>query len=73
LVMTVESITPTFRHGPPELVIRLRHPWLFQGGRRQAVPMLPRRRDQIREPVEKLKRQELDDAVRRRQWRRAGE
>ena len=44
------------RHGPPELVI----------GRKDAVipmPVLPRRRDEIGEPVQELKRRELDDAV----------
>ena len=49
------------RDGGPELVIRCKHLWLFS--RRQAVPMLARRRHEIREPVEKLKRRELDDAV----------
>jgi len=42
--------------GGPELVIR----------RKDAVmpmPMLPRRRHEIGEPVEKLKRRELDDAI----------
>jgi hypothetical protein len=37
------------RDGGPELVIRGEHPWLVSS--RQAVPVLPRRRDQIREPV----------------------
>jgi hypothetical protein len=37
------------RDGGPELVIRGEHPVL-------AMPVLPRRRDQIREPVEELKR-----------------
>jgi hypothetical protein len=49
------------RDGGPELVIRGEHPWLVSS--RQAVPVLPRRRDQIREPVEELKRREFDDAV----------
>ena len=40
--------------GKPELVIRGEHPWLVLS--RQAVPVLPRRRDQVREPVEELKR-----------------
>jgi len=35
--------------GGPELVIRGEHPVI-------AMPVLPRRRDQIREPVEELKR-----------------
>jgi hypothetical protein len=42
--------------GGPELVI----------GRKDAVipmPMLPRRRDEIGEPVQELKRRELDDAI----------
>jgi len=30
------------------------------------MPVLPRRRDEIGEPVEELKRRELDDAVGRR-------
>ena len=37
------------RDGPPQLVIRRKHPVV-------AMPVLPRRRDEIREPVEKLKR-----------------
>jgi len=44
------------RHGPPELVIRREHPVV-------AVPMLARRWDEIREPVEKLKRRQFDHAV----------
>jgi len=36
------------RDGGPELVIRGEHPGLVSS--RQAVPVLPRRRDQIREP-----------------------
>jgi hypothetical protein len=50
--------------GRPELVI----------GRKDAVipmPMLPRRRDEIGEPVQELKRRELDDAVRSRSRRLA--
>jgi hypothetical protein len=47
------------RDGPPELVIRRKHPVV-------AVPMLPRRRDEIGEPVEELERRELDDAARPR-------
>jgi len=42
------------RDGFPQPVIRCKHPWLVS--RRQAVPMLARWRDQIRDPVEKLKR-----------------
>ena len=42
--------------GGPELVIWRKHPVI-------AMPMLPRRRDEIGEPVEELKRRELDDAV----------
>jgi hypothetical protein len=42
------------RDGGPELVIRGEHPVI-------PVPMLPRRRDQIREPVEELKWGKLDD------------
>ena len=37
------------RDARPELVIRGEHPVV-------AMPVLPRRRDQIREPVEELKR-----------------
>ncbi len=37
------------RDGGPELVIRGEHPVI-------PVPVLPRQRDQIREPVEELKR-----------------
>ena len=44
------------RHGPPELVIRRQHPGV-------PVPVLPRWRDQIREPVEELKQGEFDDAI----------
>ena len=47
------------RDGGPELVIRRKHPVV-------AMPVLPRRRDEIGEPVEELKRQEVDDAVRPR-------
>jgi hypothetical protein len=35
------------RDGPPQLVIRRKHPVV-------AVPVLPRRRDEIGEPVEEL-------------------
>jgi len=37
------------RDGGPELVIRGEHPVI-------AMPVLPRRRDEIRQPIEKLKR-----------------
>ena len=47
------------RDGPPELVIRCKHSVI-------PVPVLARRRDEIGKPVEKLKRRELDDAVRPR-------
>ena len=40
----------------PQLVVRREHPVL-------AMAMLPRRRDEIGEPVEELKRREFDDAV----------
>jgi hypothetical protein len=40
------------RHGPPELVIRCKHSVI-------PVPMLARRRDEIGEPVQELKRREL--------------
>jgi hypothetical protein len=36
-------------HGPPELVIRCKHPVI-------PMPVLPRRWDEVREPVEELKR-----------------
>ena len=49
------------RDGPPQLVIGRKHPWLVS--RRQAMPVLPRRRDEIGEPVEELKRREFDDTV----------
>jgi hypothetical protein len=52
------------RHGPPELVIRCKHSVI-------PVPMLARRRDEIGEPVQELKRRELDDAVRSRSRRLA--
>ena len=41
---------------PPELVIRRKHPVV-------AMPVLPRRRDEIGEPVQELNRRELDDAI----------
>ena len=44
------------RDGPPELVIRRKHPVV-------AMPVLPRRRDEIRKPVQELKRREFDDTV----------
>ena len=44
------------RDGGPELVIRGEHP-VF------AMPVLLRRRDEIGEPVEALKRREFDDAI----------
>jgi len=44
------------RDGPPQLVIRRKHPVI-------TMPVLPRRRNEIGEPVEELKRRELDDAV----------
>jgi len=47
------------RDGFPQLVIRGKHPVI-------PMPMLPRRRYEIGEPVQKLKRRELDDAVRSR-------
>ena len=47
--------------GGPERVIGRKDAWL--SSRRQAIPMLPRRRDEIGEPVQELKRRELDDAI----------
>jgi hypothetical protein len=44
------------RDGFPEPVIRCEHPVI-------SMPVLPRRRDEIGEPVEELKRRELDDAI----------
>ncbi len=44
------------RDGGPELAIRGEHPVV-------AMPVRPRRRDEIREPVEELKRREFEDAV----------
>ena len=49
------------RDRPPESLIRCKHPWLVSA--QQAMPVLARRRHKIREPVEKLKRRELDHAV----------
>jgi hypothetical protein len=43
------------RDGPPQLVIRRKHPVV-------AMPVLPRRRDEIGESIEELKRREFDDA-----------
>ena len=45
------------RDGSPELLIRGEHAVV-------AMPVLPRRRDEIGEPVEELKRREFDQAVR---------
>ena len=52
---------PTFafvmsRDGRPELVIRGEHPLT-------AMPVLPRRRHEIGQPVQEVKRREFDDAV----------
>ena len=44
------------RDGGPELVIRRKHPVV-------AMPVLPRRRDEIGGPVQKLKRRDFDDAI----------
>jgi hypothetical protein len=44
------------RHGPPQLVIRRKHPVV-------AMPVLPRRRAKVRQTIEKLKRREFDDTV----------
>ena len=44
------------RDGPPELVVRRKHPVV-------AMPVLARRRDEIGEPVQELKRREFDDTV----------
>ena len=44
------------RDCPPELVIRRKYPVV-------AMPVLPRRRDEIGEPVEELKRREFDQAI----------
>ena len=40
----------------PELVIRRKHPVV-------AMPVLPRRRDEVGEPVQELKRREFDDTI----------
>jgi len=53
--------------GGPELVIRGEHPWRIES--RQAVPVLPRRRHEVGQPVQEVKRRELDDAVSRRSSR----
>ena len=42
------------RDGPPELVVRRKYSVI-------PMPVLPRRRDEIGEPVQKLKRRELDE------------
>ena len=44
------------RNGFSQLVIRRKHPVI-------PMPVLPRRRDEISEPVEELKRREFDDAI----------
>ena len=44
------------RDGPPELVIRGKHPVV-------AVSVLSRRRHEVRQTIEKLKRREVDNAV----------
>jgi hypothetical protein len=44
------------RDGPPQLVIRREYSVV-------AMSVLPRRRDELGEPVEELKRRELEDAV----------
>ena len=44
------------RDRPPELVVRREHSVI-------AMPVLPRRRHEIGQPVQKLKRRELDDAI----------
>ena len=44
------------RDGGPELVIRRKHPVV-------AMPVLPRRRHEIGEPVEELNWRELDNAI----------
>jgi hypothetical protein len=44
------------RDGGPELVIRRKHPVV-------AMPVLPRRRDEVRQTIEKLKRREFDGAI----------
>ncbi len=52
------------RDGGPELVIWRKDAWL--SSRRQAMPVLARRRHEIGEPVEEIKRREFDDAIRAR-------
>ena len=44
------------RDGPPQLVVRRKHPVI-------PMPMLPRRRDEIGQTVQELKRSEFDDAI----------
>ena len=49
------------RDGFSQLVVRREYSWLVS--RRQAMPVLPRRRDEIGQPVQELKRRELHDAI----------
>jgi len=49
------------RDYPLELVVRREYSWLVS--RWQAMPVLPRRRDETGEPVQELKRRELHDAI----------
>ena len=49
------------RDGFSQLVVRREYSWLVS--RWQAMPVLSRRRDEIGEPVQKLKRRELDDTI----------
>jgi hypothetical protein len=49
------------RDGGPERVIRRKDAWLVSS--RQAMPVLARRRYEIGEPVEELKRRKFDDAM----------
>ncbi|MBM4013237.1 MAG: hypothetical protein FJ286_18070 [Planctomycetes bacterium] len=49
------------RDGGPELVIGGKDAWPVSS--RQAMPVLVRRRHEIGEPVEELKRREFDDAI----------
>ena len=44
------------RDGPPQLVIRRKHSVI-------PMPVLPRRRHEVRQPVQELKRREFDDAI----------
>ena len=50
------------RDRAPQPVVRREYSWLVS--RRQAMPVLPRRWDEIGEPVQELKRREFDQAVR---------